>query len=480
MASNNKNNENMVETVSGKKIDRKLCIRIGNEFYEKNADCFNIDDSWYRKGNPKIYFNTIEDHWMKITNNTIQGIIGYKEESASYIIGSFEMSFENSYILHTRNGSLYVSNKSLFDKIDKVYDTSSGIYIDRPTAAQSGFNPSEHGKGNHYPYTFERMYNSESLIPKFSEIDHNKYIPNVLSLINKSNKTFSLLKKYSFGLEFETSGGIIPEHHCKELGLIPLRDGSINGHEYTTIPMRGEDGINLLINQMSKLKEYCVINKECSVHVHFGNFPLNEKAIVNLYNLCYSLQNEMGEMFPTYIYNTAKYKKAGKDYCKKLPQKFDSISPLYYFLSEQRAEWMGKFTDQHPQDPNRDRKWENHQRYYWINFINLLFGNNAKTVEFRMHTPTFNSDKIINWLFVCTALLNYAEKHEIKMDFKNITLSEVMLFSYDERTAGIINSYIVTRKTYFRRCVGVFNDAYGVLDIIDDGNVRFDTPYSAH
>ena len=478
MASNNKSNENMVDTVSGKKIDRKLCIRIGNEFYEKNVDCFNIDDSWYRKGNPKIYFNSIEDRWMKITENTVQGIVGVKE-NGSYLTGSFEMSFENSYMLHTKNGQMYVSGRDLFQSIKKVYDTSAGRYMDTAAATQCGFNPSEHGKGNNYPYSFERLYNSESLIPRFAAIDHNKYNQNLLSRVNRSDKSFPLFSKYSFGLEFETSGGIIPEHRCKELGLIPLRDGSISGHEYTTIPMRGEDGINLLMNQMAELKERCVINKECSVHVHFGNFPLNEKLILNLYNISFALQNELGNMFPAYIYNTAKYKKAGKDYCKRLPQRFDSISSLYYFLAEQRAEWNGRFTNQHPQDPNRDRKWENHQRYYWINFINLLFGSNAKTVEFRIHTPTFNSSKIINWLFICTAILNYAEKFDGKIDFKNLSLNDIIMFSYDERTAGTVNSYIATRKIFFEECLNVHSDTYGVVDLIQDGDTQFDTPYAA-
>ena len=477
MISNNKSNENMVDTVSGKKIDRKLCVRIGNEFYEKNVDCFNVNDRWYRKGNPTIYFNTIKNCWIKITENTVTGIIGISPDGM-YLFGSFETTFEESYLIITANGQVNVSTRELFQSIYKVYDTSSGKYMDIYSSVQNGYNPYEHGKGNNYPYSFERMYNSESLIPKFAKIDHNKYNENLLEIINPTNKIFPLLNKYSFGLEFETSGGILPEHRCKELGLIPLRDGSINGHEYTTIPMIGEDGINLLMNQMNELKGKCAFNKECSVHVHFGNFPLNENTILNLYNICYSLQDELGGMFPAYIYNTAKYKKGGKDYCKKLPQKFDSIHSLYYFLSEQRSEWSGRFTNQHPKDPNRDRKWENHQRYYWINFINLLFGNNAKTVEFRIHTPTFNSSKIINWLFMCTAILNYAEKFDNKIDYKNITLNDIMMFSYDDRTAGVINSYIATRKIFFKKCSKSYGDSYGVLDLIEDNNIKFETPYS--
>ena len=75
--------------------------------------------------------------------------------------------------------------------------------------------------------------------------------------------------------------------------------------------------------------------------------------------------------------------------------------------------------------------------------------------------------------------MNYAEKFDGKIDFKNLTLNDVMLFSYDERTAGTVNSYIATRKTFFKQCLNVYNDTYGVIDLIQDNDTQFDIPYAA-
>ena len=76
------------------------------------------------------------------------------------------------------------------------------------------------------------------------------------------------------------------------------------------------------------------------------------------------MQNEIGELFSYYVYNSGKYKSNGKDYCKKLPQKMNSIEALYNFLSDGNADWDGSFMRPHPSDPRRDRKWEVHSRWY--------------------------------------------------------------------------------------------------------------------
>ncbi len=54
-----KDKNNNVITIFGNTVNKKDCISIGGEYYQKNIDCFNIDGRWYRKGNPRIYFDDI-------------------------------------------------------------------------------------------------------------------------------------------------------------------------------------------------------------------------------------------------------------------------------------------------------------------------------------------------------------------------------------------------------------------------------------
>lgn len=457
-----------VTTIFGNTVNKKDCISINGEYYQKNIDCFNVDGRWYRKGNPRIYFNDVELRWKKINQNVLQGIIKYSENDG-YVFGNFEKSFEGDYKIQTKYGPHIVCNEEIFNSIPKVFDKYNGVFYDLNSAYNYRFDKSKDKEGNAYIYSFERLYNSENLIEEFSQVDNSKYTENLL----KVQKIEDVINKYSFGFEIETSAGILPEYKCKQLGLIPLRDGSINGHEYTTIPMKGIDGINLLANQMKELKNNCLINKECSVHLHLGGYPLEKSKILSLYNLCYSLQNEIGELFPYYIYNSGKYKANGKDYCKKLPKKMDSIEMLYNFLSDENADWMGSFTKPHPNDPRRDRKWEVHSRYYYCNFINMLFGEKVKTVEFRVHNATTNFNKLVNWLYICMAILNYAENGTPN---NSIKLKDVIEFSYGDNTSKILMDYITERKEYNKHCQSKYGDTYGYFDLMNDKEMSFKTP----
>ena len=456
-----------VTTIFGNTVNKKDCISINREYYQKNVDCFNIDGRWFRKGNPRIYFDDVKQEWKKNTPNVISGIIGY--ENDSYKHGKFEKQFEHDYQLCTIYGGYIVCSKELFDLIPKVFDEYNGLFYDYKYACSRRFDKATDKKGNAYIYSFERLYNSENLIEKFTQVDNSKYTEKLLV----GKKYEEVINKYSFGFEVETSAGIIPEYKCKQLGLIPLRDGSISGHEYTTIPMKGFVGINLLANQMKELKKSCSINRDCSVHLHLGGFPLEEKAILNLYNLCFDLQDEIGELFPYYVYNTGNYKSNGKDYCRKLPQQMKSMDVLYNFLAEGHSDWNNNFTKPHPCDPRRDRKWEVHSRYYYCNFINMLFGNNIKTVEFRIHNATTNFDKLVNWLYICMAILNYAENGTPN---NKITLADVIEFSYGIDTAIILNGYIKERKAYNKMCLNKYDDTYGYFDLMDDKEMSFKTP----
>ena len=151
----------------------------------------------------------------------------------------------------------------------------------------------------------------------------------------------------------------------------------------------------------------------------------------------------------------------------------DSIEVLYNFLSDGNADWDNSFTKPHPNDPRRDRKWEVHSRYYFVNFINMLFGKNIKTVEFRVHNATTNIDKLVNWLYICMAILNYAENNN---ESGKKTLAQIIEYSYDTKTSTILCDYIKERKVYNKMCQNKFSDTYGYFDLMDDKEMSFKTP----
>jgi hypothetical protein len=148
-----------IRTISGKDIDRKLCIKIGDDFYEKGVDCVNIDGRWFRKSNPKIYFNTVLDKYMKITENTFSGICGYNASDNTYTMGRFEIEFENQYKVKTKRGDYVCATKEIFDSIPKIWHKSSGVFMDLAVVSYNGVNKQNDYPGNNYIYDFDRMYN---------------------------------------------------------------------------------------------------------------------------------------------------------------------------------------------------------------------------------------------------------------------------------------------------------------------------------
>ena len=277
-----------------------------------------------------------------------------------------------------------------------------------------------------FPYTFYRHYEAVNNFNIFKD----------RQIIKDTSTEYPLSKylKYTFGLEFETSQGYIPENICLKDGLIPLRDGSITGIEYSTVVLKGNSGLSLLHQQVESLKEYTSFNKNCSLHVHLGNYPLTEDAIFNLYHLCKSLETELEDILPEYTFYTDKYKDNGKNYCKKLPI-YNNFNELYKGLVGRP--FFGDFEQPHPNDLERCRKWQILTRYYFVNFINALCYDVNKTIEFRFLRPTYNFKKILLWLYIFNGILKYAE--EVYDPGQIINLKMIMNYCYPVKLASEVN-----------------------------------------
>ena len=256
------------------------------------------------------------------------------------------------------------------------------------------------GQGN-FPYQFPKHYEAAENFHLFK--DTQKVLEEVEYPLSKH-------LGYTFGLEFETSMGYIPQEKCFRDGLIPLRDGSISGIEYSTVVLEGNKGLNLLKQQLDTLKEYTKFNKECALHVHMGGYPVDPIAIFALYSLWYAVERHLEEhnYVPGLTFHTANYKANRKDYCNKLSGRARTFESLFECLTGKR--YLGSLVQPHPADIEKRAKWNIKSRYYGLNLINMVCYKGPKTVEFRFLRPTFNYRKITMWLYILNAVLKCAEK----------------------------------------------------------------------
>jgi hypothetical protein len=184
-----------------------------------------------------------------------------------------------------------------------IYSNKRGLYLFKEGMSKRDImlETKTLGMGG-FPYTFQRRYEA---IESFKIFDEKQEI------LNPDKKhNISRYLRYTYGLEFETSAGYIPEHICFRDGLIPLRDGSISGLEYSTVVMSGNEGISLLEQQLSTLRKYTIFDKECSLHIHFGGFPLDTDKIFDLYRVCKRLEGEIQRLVPALTFKSSQYKKS--------------------------------------------------------------------------------------------------------------------------------------------------------------------------
>jgi hypothetical protein len=319
-----------------------------------------------------------------------------------------------------------------------IYSNRMGCYIIKDNLSQREILEESLILGrNGFPYSFNREYEAVHCFDKFK---------NKQQILSKVNYPLANYLKYSFGVEFETYSGYVPEEICYRDGLIPLRDGSLDGGiEYSTVVLNGNDGLNLLKQQIDTLKKYTAFNKECSLHFHFGDYPVTERHAWSLYLVWKLIENEIEKFIPAYSFKTARYKKSGKDYCKPLPS-YNTFSGLYTYLASQK--FFGSLTQVHPADPDKRSKWNIHSRYHNVNLVNFVCYTGPKTIEFRFLRPTFNYHKITLWLYIFNAILMYAENlantsntlSDITKKVRNreITLSKIIYTMYPDEVSDII------------------------------------------
>ena len=291
--------------------------------------------------------------------------------------------------------------------VDIEFSSSSGYYVMTPSGVQNIENLIL-GRGK-FPYTFAREYEAVKHLKLFTEMA--ELTPAKLLKIQPLNHTL--------GVEFETSSGYMPQEICFKNGLIPLRDGSIGACEYSSIILSGASGLDLLRKEADALKKYTVFDKECALHMHLGGFPLSSKAIFTLYVICFYLEHSnYFNMIPRLSFRTSEYKANGKDYCLKLPE-FHSFLDLYKFFV--RRDYGGSLSQPHPEDPDRNHKWQIHNRYYGLNLINMLCYKSPKTVEFRFLRPSFNWIKLFFWAYFFDMIVTLAEKLQSRVANKEFT-----------------------------------------------------------
>lgn len=498
-----------VITINGKTTSKSNCrgfkengvtkyYLIGDIKKEHSGDVFYFpfkEPKGAKKGNyirlcsGKIFY----DHQIKSyrrkseVNCIINGVVGFTEDYEP-IQGNFSCEDLDSLkqYYHPKQGSIYLMNDKLIQEGNLTYTTGQGrpYYINESMFTKgrlTQFKTPYRGKLRFDSKLLNSSINTygadgNSLFKVFVQKYNDTVVPNLDS--NKSLETFArFLNNYTFGLEIETCAGLIPEDFLIDNAIVPVKDGSVQAHEYITVPLQGVSGLNYINKIFEQFEQHTRADQMCSLHIHMGNTGEKTREFTAaFYTLYYRIQNELKDFLPPYkkANQYIKSKDGAKDHCKYLPnllpyganeytsEHINAVSDnVYAFFNEGYLSEDSNFDDPRYIGNNKN-KWNQLARYYVVNLVPYFF-KPQQTIEFRFHSGTVNRTKTLAWLFICSATLSYARAYPEKILSMNskITLSDVINgfknnFGQDEEItpegkflADYLNDYIFKRKYEF-------------------------------
>jgi hypothetical protein len=486
----------------GRYADKVVDIR-GNIEYAEN--CRKFAEGYLVKG---IDIEYVQETWIRIDklvfDYELQKEVHLAEKPLSYGIVKIDEDglLEKGYYTANpyKNCSVRIDGK-LIQCIDwqilpddKYHENlSEGIYY-----PLKGLNKQdvEQLAAKRFLVNFDKHgYNAEDNKAKFNaqiELYNNSPI--------KVDKDLQQVAKYlgdlSIGCEFETINGTMPEHILNKYGVIICKDGSIRDGanyppEYTTVPLTKAKGLQVLRDLPKEIAKRSDINVCCSLHNHIGGFTIDRVMFVSLYRLCTKIQDDVFKMFPAYKVNWEYVKE--KNYCEKLPTIVatfgkknynryinNSYHDIYRFLSGGVA-FGEAYNRTKKTNPWGKNKWDIRTRYHWVNFINPLFGK-RDTIEFRVHTPTLNSDKVLNWVFMSSAIIRFAETKILDcIGAKPITFTDVLNWYGDYFKTEEAKQFSQNLINYYNNRVEYFvadaarGDNLSPKELIDDQDFKFNT-----
>lgn len=415
----------IITTVSGIEVEKSQCRLINKEYYliginsiQNSGDVYLIDGRYIRFNTGRLVFNHSSQNYQLKNDNLVYGVVEM-DKNCIFTNGYFDSSIENQWLIDKDLTPYCCINDSIINRSFRE-EISSGKFYHISLKKASSFNLIKNVSKD---VKESLPYDSKGIMNRFIDRYNNKYNPVISENISRYSKALGDL---TFGFEFETIKGMIPKVKIEQLPLIPLRDGSINGLEYVTIPLKGDKGIKALIDCVKEIDKRTIYDNSCSMHLHIGNVPRTPDFILAFYKLISSCQDEIFSMFP--LYKKYNFEVKRKNYSKEFPvnnlnfymdpsidpNNKDQLNRNFDILFSHLAE-ITSFRDydydlnrvnHHPLDQNGNQKWNIKNRYYAVNFIPLIFGN-KETIEFRIHTPTYDIDKILNFLFINSYLINF-------------------------------------------------------------------------
>lgn len=467
----------------GNEIRKKDARSILGVYYKKgdlnvkdSGDVYFINNRWTRSSSLSWdeinlnYFNNIFE--ANLITDYVNGVLYTKITNFQILFAENVINIKPGrikfYVKSIDYNRLIVSNYHLFKISVRTGDL---CYV--PETDPLEFQINSHNLRNYkesLPYNLNvknTLLEKQNLIFKTND-ENNKFFDKLYNI--------NQLKDYTFGIEFETISGIIPNEQLYNSSLVPLRDGSINGIEYATIPLSGKEGFNKLKEDVELLNiNNCDYDETCSLHIHVGGLKRNVSNIMALLKFWLLIENDFFKYQPIFKkeFLASKFKKHYTKPLNSITEITNNISQEYnlnkddnklkynfqnilkYYTNDRHYDQLLDHIRYHPLDTNNNHKWNINTRYLSLNLIPIIF-KNKKTVEFRMFNMSLDINLINAYTLLCIELIHFVNNFTDDILKNKVTVNHFYNF--------ICN----------RNVIKILNQRYNLISKLRDGKTIFD------
>lgn len=288
---------------------------------------------------------------------------------------------------------------------------------------------------------------------------------------NHFNKTGGL--EYSYGVEIETSEGLLSAERVEQLGVLQVGDRSVGSAEYVTSPLRGDAGITHLKELAEILNNYTLVDNRCAIHVHVGSLvrkgepkqtpSFSQQMLINAIRLGTIIEPELFACMPP-------SRKPTLYHCHSI-MRWKDISKTNYnkymgaYIFGEKEWWLAptdhcptklfdfepyKLDGRHFNDTTTVGTWAN-GRYKWLNLIPSYLARPNKTLEIRIFPGTTVFEKIYMYVLFSLAFVYVADNCP-KIIKPGLTIEDMLTAAFgDTPLKNRVVDFFEERKKKFKR-----------------------------
>jgi hypothetical protein len=289
------------------------------------------------------------------------------------------------------------------------------------------------------------------------------------------DKTFDVIPQRFYGIEIETcTFDCEPsENVMKFFNGVP--DGSISATELVSTKLCGDEGLEIIKDVMTDIKENnnAETDRSCGYHLHVDVSDYTKTNMKELYNFCKKNEALFFSMFHEnrrnngYCRSITTYNKEQKRYALSKATKESLVASIFTDdtrkmyksnggnIGPRGAFWRGDKLEPATEEEvgndvariARSGKYNYDARYVWANFVSVLRQN---SIEIRLHSQTLNGNKIGQWAKLWTHIVDGIRYGDVKGRQYNLgDLISKFKTSNSEKKA-LINYYAKRIKKFKR------------------------------